>query len=413
MRSAFVALVFGGWVVGLAAQDSRATSRPVRVHETVVAGLRVVHVAGPARARSQEFGRRYAAEIVTLVRTEFHERFSRREGALALVRERLPKLIRFPAELVAEIEGMWAGIVAAAVDLALPDFERSLDRRDLEVVNALDVFATMACSGFTAAGDEVEGGGVLTTRNFDWPYTGRHLVENAMLLVVHPEEGHAQAFLTWPGYLGAVTGFNAQGLAVFLHVGSGTLTFQPRAGSCPTAAAAREILRRAGTADAIAVAREEVRKTSPPASYLTRVIVPDVVAGRGPEFVFEADSTQVVLREEAGRCVTTNHFLARDDGRSASGDSLTRCAKIRAQLARLVEGGDHKISLAEAWDALVQVQRSGLGYGTLHSVVFRAKPWALQIALGVPRGERDVRAAPGFGVRVSVPEELVFGERGR
>ena len=27
---------------------------------------------------------------------------------------------------------------------------------------------------------QVEGGGVLTTRNFDWPYTGPHLVEGQL-----------------------------------------------------------------------------------------------------------------------------------------------------------------------------------------------------------------------------------------
>jgi hypothetical protein len=234
------------------------------------------------------------------------------------------------------------------------------------------------------------------------------MVESAILLVVVPEAGHAQAIVTWPGYFGAITAVNDAGLAAFLHVGSGKLDLEPRAGSWPSACATRVLLERAGPGEARAEALEALARTSPPASYITRVVLPAPGDDGSPELVFETDTRRVVERREPGQCVTTNHFLAREDGREASADSRKRHEKLCSCLKGLLGGGDKVVSVAECWEALLSVQRSGGGIVTMHSLVFRAEPWCFEVALGAVEGPRQVRGAPASARRIGLARAEVF-----
>ena len=390
--------------LGLPAQESRPALRRDEAD-----GLPIVHLYGDARTRGEALGRALADEVVAVVRAEFRERFAAREALFAQMRHRIEPMIAFPAEQRQEIEGLYAGLVASGRDLRLPEFERDLDLADLLVANALDVFAGIGCSGFTVCGDRVAGGGVLTGRNFDWFYTGPHLVEQAILLVVHPPDGRAHAFLTWPGYFGAITAVQEDGMALFLHVGSGKLALVPRKGAWPTASAARELLRLAPAA-AITQALPLLARTSPPASYLTRLVLPYAPQDGCPELVFEADTRQVVRRQVAGACcITTNHFCARGDGREPSGDSLQRYAEIEQELGRCFGEGDHRLSLGEAWAALRSVDRSGRGFGTLHALVFRNDPWHFEVKLGVPNGAAKVKSAHTAVRSHVLAREKLFG----
>ena len=183
-------------------------------------GLRVVHLWGTPAQRGRAHGELFAEEIVKLVRDEFQFRFGRAPNVLRLARGMLPRVASYPEPLQVEMKAMFEAVVASGADLSMPAFKRDVDLNDILLVNALDIFALMACSGFTVWGDQVVGGGVLTTRNFDWLVSGKHIVENCILLVQHPNKGHSHASVTWPGYVMTVTGVSEKGVAVFLHVGS-------------------------------------------------------------------------------------------------------------------------------------------------------------------------------------------------
>lgn len=405
------------WAMPLSAQAT-ATPAPAPANATVHGrievhdGLRLLRTWGTPKERGFAHGYLLADDIALSVRTEFAARFARKPGMLKLARQSLPRMIEYPSAIAAEIDALFDGLLASGVDLDMPELDRPIDVVDLRVANALDVFGLMGCSGFTVYGDDVDGGGVLSGRNFDWPVTGRHLVDQTLVMVQHGVSGRAVASVTWPGFVGTVTGVNEDGIAAYLHIGTGEITFTPEPSSWPTAIAARAILEEAPANDpkaAFALALDRLGYTSPPAGFLTRVVLPTAGANESPAGLFEADRDRVVRVEKGGLSIVTNHFQGRDDGRAASKDSLDRFEAVRQCLGDCLVAGDHKVSVAEAWTALSEVQRGGnKTFGTLHSLVFRFEPWCFELRLGDVSAEGKVIAAPVAERRHSLAREVLF-----
>jgi hypothetical protein len=279
----------------------------------------------------------------------------------------------------------------------------------------------MGCSSFTLCGEQVEGGGVLTARNFDWPLTGPHLLEHTILVVQHLDSGRAVASVSWPGFVGTVTGVSRDGLAAFLHVGSAKITYTPEPSSWPTAIAARAILAAGVGSDAAATwaaAREQLGYTSPPGGFLTHLVLPVAPAVGAPAMVFEADARKVVPgagpgavadgAERRDALVVTNHFRTRTDGRPASGDSLQREKRLAKGIGQCLAADDHKLSRDEVWELLGAVERGGgHAFGTLHALVFRHEPWCFELRIA-ELGTDGIVAAPASGRRVVLSREQVF-----
>lgn len=355
--------------------------------EDLGSGLRLLRIWGTPQQRGYAHGRLLADAFTQVALPEFQARFARIPSLLDQARRAVGRLIEYPEDLQQELDGVWQGLVDSGVSLAMPDFDRAFDRTDLLVANALDVFGLMGCSGFTVWGERAEGGGVLTARNFDWPLTGAHMIDHTLLVVAHDPSGRATASVAWPGYIGTVTGISDDGVAGFLHVGTGEITYLPEPSSWPTAIALRRILAhgaRGGDADAVfAFAKDQLGYTSPPAGYLTHVVLPIVPKGTAPLAVFETDAQSVVKGQVGdGPFVLTNHFRTRTDGRGASGDSEKREQQLLAGLAKCSVEGDHVVSVDEAWQTLALVERGGrITFGTLHSLVFRHDPWCFELRI--------------------------------
>ncbi len=409
--SVVIFLAVTPWCVAQTSQlEAKNGKRPPAVTATHDHGrveqhgdLRIVRLYGSPEERGFAHGELLGKEIADLCRAELGYRFGRQPRMLGEVRRMLPRLIAYPDDVQAELEALYRGILASGAKLAMKDFDRDMDLQDLLLVNALDVFALMGCSGFTAWEDMVEGGGVLTTRNFDWPVSGAHLMKATVLLVQYPTDGHAFAAVTWPGYIGMVTGVNADGCAAFLHVGSGE-GGMPEPDSMPTAIAAREILQRGDIDGMRELGRRMLEETSPPSSFITRIVMPRKPEGSDtPVAVYETDIRKVVLKDREAPCVVTNHFAAH-----GGGDSGQRFAQITEGVGACLENGDKKLSVAEAWDALRAVDRSGRGFATLHSLVFRADPWVFELRIGVPDDDDRIVAAPRATRRYSFARDVVF-----
>ncbi len=380
-----------------------------RVEE--VAGLKILRVWGTPAERGHAHGFLLATEVARVAIAEFTARFATKKPMLDLARDSVARLIEYPDDVKQEIEGLYQGLLDSKVDLQMPQLGRVFDLTDLMVANALDVFGLMGCSGFTAWGDQVQGGGVLTARNFDWPFTGPHMVDGTILLVEHFADGRAVASVTWPGYIATVTGVSSAGVAAFLHVGTAKITIAPEPKSWPTAVAARRILedlRPDDAAKAFAQAKELLGNTSPPAGYLTRVVLPLVPKQGSPAAVFETDSKKCVLAEAGeGASVTTNHFESRKDGRPATKDSLDRAKLVHGGLDACFAEGDKLLSPAEAWTLLESVQRGNKRFGTLHALVFRFDPWCFELRLGEV-GEKGCVPAPVSTKRFVLTKAQVF-----
>jgi hypothetical protein len=400
------------------AKTTSAPSRAWKVLEKVAngriedhGGLRVVHLWGTPEQRGRAHAELLGAEVAVLMRKELNFRFGRAPQLLVLARGMLRRLVRYPEAIGTELATMFQTMKAAGTDLSMPTFERDMDLRDLLLLNALDIFGTMGCSGFTVWGQQVAGGGVLTCRNFDWPVSGAHLVDSCILLVQHPQNGRSFAAVTWPGYAMAVTGVNEDGVCVFLHVGNGRRTLAPRKDSLPTATAARQILAGATVSNGFQLAAQLLAQTSPPAGYLTRVVLPATpTAQPGPVRVFETDYREVHERSEERLCVVTNHFVVAGEPDDAGPDSGGRYQKLTNCVLEYLGAEDRRVSPPEAWQALARVQKSGRYFASLHSMVFRQDPWCFEVALGTVGANRRVQGAPGSPRRYRLQREGVFPE---
>lgn len=388
-------------------------AREVRGRLEDLGGLVLLRVWGSPADRGYAHGFLLGGEVARVGIAEFSARFGSKPAMLQLARDSVERLIEYPDDVRQQIDALYAGLVDSGADLQMKALGRAFDRKDLLVANALDVFGLMGCSGFSVWGDKVQGGGVLTARNFDWPFTGPHMLDGTILCVEHLPGGAAVCSVTWPGYVGTVTGVSSAGVAAFLHVGSAKISLLPEPGSWPTATAARRILEELRPADppaAFRLARELLGNTSPPAGFLTRVVLPIVPASGSPAAVFETDRD----RSEQGNPptpaeVVTNHFLSRKDGIPARADSLQRERQLRSGIDACFADGDHLVAVDEAWRVLERVQRGNKRFGTLHSLVFRHEPWCFELRLGEP-GENGCVPAPVSSKRFPLTREQVFGK---
>jgi hypothetical protein len=374
-------------------------------------GIRILHTWGTPAQRGFAHGRLLGNDVAATMRAEFASRFDKQPQVLGIVRSAIRRAIEYPEPVEQEIAALFDGLVQSGADRSMPTLQRDFDLVDLRIANALDVFGLMGCSGFTVHGDRVLGGGVLTGRNFDWPFTGPHMLDATIVLVQHGEGGKAVASVTWPGYVGTVTGINQDGVAAFLHVGSAKITRTPEPSSWPTAIASRVILEEARADDPKAVwatALDRLGYTSPPAGFLTRVVLPAAKDGESPSGLFEADSKKVLRAERSDVCVVTNHFQGRDDGVAASEDSTERFRSVSEKLSGCLDGGDHKLSVEEGWDALRAVQRGSRRFGTLHSLVFRNEPWVFELRLADVGADQKLVPAPDAKRRSSIAREALF-----
>src|SRR5690606_19920653 len=127
--------------------------------------------------------------------------------------------------------------------------------------------------------------------------SGPHLLDGTVLLVQHPTGGRAVASVTWPGYVGSVSAVGSDGVAAFLHIGTGRVTRTLEPESWPTAVAAQLLLRRfdpLAPAAGFATAAELLGYTSPPAGFLTHVVLPAALADGPPFALFEVDARKCV-----------------------------------------------------------------------------------------------------------------------
>ncbi|MFK7741091.1 MAG: C45 family autoproteolytic acyltransferase/hydrolase [Planctomycetota bacterium] len=381
--------------------------------ETLGGGLRVLRLWGTPEQRGYAHGFLMAEDACMIMRQEFGARFAQQPKLLEQARAALPRLIEYPEDVEAELKAMWRGLVEQGADRDMPKLGRAFDEIDLRVANALDVFGLMGCSSFTAWGEQVQGGGVLTARNFDWPLTGDHMLDQTLLIVQKYEDGRQSASISWPGYVGAVTGVSADGVAAYLHVGSAKFTM-PQPSSWPSAVAARRILEGNGTGKArIQAAREALEYTSPPVGFMTHIVLPKPLPNGPPVAVFETNTKDVVRfdAEAAEPVVVTNHFRTREDGRPASPNSTGREQELQKGITGCFAVDDKVIDTDEAWRMLQSVEAGGGEYfGTLHSLVFRHDPWFFELRVG-EHPKEGIRGAPSsVKRRYRLTREQVFGK---
>jgi isopenicillin-N N-acyltransferase like protein len=151
------------------------------------------------------------------------------------------------------------------------------------------------------------------------------------VFLVHEDGAIPFASVAWPGFVGVVTGMNAEGVFVVVH---GARAGRPRPEGMPVVFSLREVLERAhDTDEGVAILRSQ------------QVMVSHIVFvadGRGRFAVVErAPAASAFVRETGDAAIVTNDFegpLASDPQNQqvrASTTSVARAKRLRQLLARL------------------------------------------------------------------------------
>jgi predicted choloylglycine hydrolase len=109
----------------------------------------------------------------------------------------------------------------------------------------IEDYRIFLCSTLAARGEATADGKVIMGRNLDFISAGV-LQHYNMVTIYHPDHGHPFAAMTYPGFIGAVTGMNARGLTSAMLI-SFTAGFS---GECvPSTIAFRMLLERCATVE--------------------------------------------------------------------------------------------------------------------------------------------------------------------
>lgn len=333
-----------------------------------VGPYRLLRVWGNYQEMGFAHGYLLADDVLDVLAERYAAIPRKQRAAVDKAQRALVGAIHVPADSMAEIQGIFDGLRVANDGVPrIKAFKRKLMIEDLILLNASDTLRAFGCSGFTAWGDKAGEFGVVTGRNFDYPVPGRKSLASQMILVRSPTGRRQVATITWPGYLGAVTGVNEAGVCTFVHDGTGGRTRTPASRYVPLGLALKSLLESVGAAGAFTRAEADLRAITPyPFSYMIRVVTPRVGdKTAAPVRVFRIDPSGYGENATDGSlCITTNHYIepGMKPDAGANDWSLRRYEKIGKRL-------DSAVTKASAWKAMRDVMSPSDDYPTLHTVV--------------------------------------------
>lgn len=199
-----------------------------------------------------------------------------------------------------------------------------------DLSHAMQSLALVGCTSFAAWGPRTTDSLMLVGRNFDF-YAGEKFAKNKIVLFCRPDSGRKFVMITWPAFIGCVSGMNDAGLTVTINSDESPMQ---SSSATPISLLAREILQYATTI-------EEVYS----------------IAGRRKIFVSESfligsakDHRAVIIEKTPDRLalydpgqdriLSTNHYLS---------DSF-RNDEINLRCARSTSSGYRYEHLAELMD---------------------------------------------------------------
>ncbi len=243
----------------------------------------------------------------------------------------------------------------------------------------------LGCTSFALTDGAAADGHVLLARNFDFE-AGPIFDEKKAVFLMREEGRVPYASVSWPGLVGAVTGMNAEGVAIVVHGGRAR---EPRPEGEPVLHTVREILGRARTtAEAVAIVGEK----APMVSHILMIADP-----KGDVAIVErAPGAPIHVRRGRGKVPLTNHYEGPlgDDPANKRVEAVTSTRSRRLRLDELLANLPAGASVEQA--VAVLRDRKGVGGDELplghrrtldaliatHSVVMDATARAMWVSEG-------------------------------
>ncbi len=156
-------------------------------------------------------------------------------------------------EFQAEILGI-SKYTSTDFDFVAPVYWRTLYFHAAhDIGHALQDLAMVGCTSFAAWGSHTPDGKMILGRNFDF-YVNDEFAESKIIAFINPDQGYKHAIVTWPGFVGAVSGMNEKGLTITINAGKSSIPFKAKT---PISLVTREILQYASNIEeAIEIAQK-------------------------------------------------------------------------------------------------------------------------------------------------------------
>jgi hypothetical protein len=219
------------------------------------------------------------------------------------------------------------------------------------------------CSAIMASEPATGRPGIIFGRNLDFLSLG--VAEYYSLITVyHPENKKAFASITWPGFVGVLSGINEDGLslAILLSLSS----WETNTDGTPSMMLLRKVLEEASNVEEAIKIINQAKRVSP--------INLALADARNNSAVIEItwDKTQIRYPDESGLLYCTNWFMSKE---MTTGDGDYRYGKIE-RLAKKYYG---KIGLTETIDILKSVALFRIN---LQSMVIYPQDKVIYLAIG-------------------------------
>jgi predicted choloylglycine hydrolase len=121
-----------------------------------------------------------------------------------------------------------------------------------DIGHALQTMALVGCTSFGTWDARSQDSTMIIGRNFDF-YVGDKFAEDKIVVFANPLQGYKFMYVTWGGFIGAVSGMNEKGLTVTINAAKTSI---PSGSATPVSLVAREILQYAkNIAEAIQIAK--------------------------------------------------------------------------------------------------------------------------------------------------------------
>jgi hypothetical protein len=229
---------------------------------------------------------------------------------------------QIPPERLREIAGEAAGLAPDPFADRMPSYQRLMFLYALyDIALPLEHSPLLGCTSFAFDGEATADGHSLVARAFDFE-AGDLLDKDKVVFLIREDGAIPFATVAWPGFVGVVTGMNAQGVVAVVH---GARAGHPSAEGLPVAFSLRQVLGHAHDAgEAVQILRSE------PVMVSHIVFVAD---GNGRfASVERAPGTAAFVRDakDHGTFAVTNHF----EGPLAADPSNTRVRATTSTLAR-------------------------------------------------------------------------------